>query len=570
MLDWILFVGFLAYIIWDGVRRAGSQHGAEDYFMAGRSVPWWAAGLSIMATQASAITMVGTTGQGWADGLRFVQFYFALPLAMVLLAIFAVPVYHRLRVHTAYEYLGIRFDEKTRVLSALLFLVLRCLSVGFVIYTPSLVLSKVFGLPLQGTILVMGGVAVLYTSLGGLGAVISTDVKQMTVMALGLVVAVFIAGRDVGQLVGFAGAREIAGQAGRLRVLDWSWNPAEKYTVWSSLIGGLFLFLSYFGTDQSQAQRLLAARSIRDARGALLLNAVCKVPFQFLVLTLGVLLFVFYTVSGSPIGFEPSAADPSAVPSGERIHYEQIETEYSGVQGQLREAALALAQTAESAASAGEGVRGAGDVESARAEYLTILDRSVSLREEAREIRGGPADTNYVFLDFILGHLPVGIVGLLLAAIFAAALSSIDSEINSMATVAVLDIFARRRIRDGNARGESILEGNSLLLPSRIATLLVGAFATGFALYLDVVGSLVEAVNAVGSYVYGSLLGAFVLAVAVPRANGTGAFVGLLAGMAAVAFAARTDLAFLYLNTVGTVVVVVVGTVVSLLARGRG
>ncbi|MCB9465230.1 MAG: sodium:solute symporter [Candidatus Eisenbacteria bacterium] len=559
-LDWILFVGFLAYIVWDGIRKSGSQHGSEDYFMAGRSVPWWAAGLSIMATQASAITMIGTTGQGWSDGLRFVQFYFALPIAMILIAIWVVPVYHRLRVHTPYEYLGHRFDEKTRVLSALLFLVLRCASVGFVIYTPSLVLSRVFHLPISLTILAMGGVAVVYTSLGGLSAVISTDVKQMTVMTLGLIVAVFVAGREVSGLVGWEGAYHIAESAGRLHAVDWSWNPTEKYTVWSSLIGGLFLFLSYFGTDQSQAQRLLASRSVRDARGALLLNAVFKVPFQFLVLSLGVLLFVFYSVQGAPIGFEPSAQDPNSVPAQAKTEYAQIEQEYASVQERLATRAHRLADT---------GTASAGDVDALQAEFLETLKESESLREEARRLRGGPKDTNYVFLDFILTQLPMGIVGLLLAAIFAAALSSIDSEINSMATVAVVDLFARNRIRRATERGESILEGRDLLTSSRVATVLIGAFATAFALYVDVVGSLVEVVNKFGSYIYGSLLGAFLLAFLVKRANGTGAFVGILVGMVVVVAAAQTGLAFLYLNTLGTVVVLLVGTVVSLAAPNR-
>lgn len=555
-LDWTLFLGFLAFTIWDGVRQSAKHRGAEDYFLAGRAVPWWAAGLSIMATQASAITLVGTTGQGWAEGLRFLQFYFALPLAMVLLAIYAVPAYHRLRVSTAYEYLGLRFDAKTRVLSALLFLVLRCLSVAFVIYTPSLVLSRVFGLPLGGTILAMGGTALVYTSVGGLGAVISTDVKQMTVMIVGLVAAAIVLALRLDDLVGLPGAFAIAEQAGRVELVDWSWNPAERYTIWSSLLGGLFLFLSYFGTDQSQAQRLLASRSIRDARGALLLNAVAKLPFQLLVLAIGVGLFAYYTVTGAPLGFEPSADDPSAVPGGARPRYAEIEVEYASVRSDLSRAARELAG-------------GAGSEE-----YGALLARSTELREEARAIRGGPVDTNYVFLDFVLAELPIGVIGLLLAAIFAAALSSIDSEFNSMATVAVLDVF-RRGGASGIGTGASpSAEGGPMSAPAtlwgaRLATLLLGTLATAFALSMDVTGSLVEAVNRVGSYVYGSLLGAFVLALAVPWANGTGAFIGILTGMAVVAVAAQTNLAFLYLNTVGTVAVVVVGMVLSALTGGR-
>lgn len=547
VIDWALFVAFLAYVVFDGTRRARQNRTSEDYFLAGRQVPWWAVGLSIMATQASAITMVGTTGQGWYDGLRFVQFYFALPLAMLILAVTAVPLYHRLKVSTAYEYLGVRFDAKTRVLSALLFLVLRGLSVGFVIYTPSLVLAKVFNVPLSTTIIIMGGIAVIYTSIGGLRAVISTDVKQMTVMVIGLVVAFFAILARLPDGVGLKEALSLAGEAGRLEVVNLRWDPSEKYTLWSSLIGGLFLFLSYFGTDQSQVQRLLAGRSVRHAQGALMLNAVFKVPFQFLVLTCGVLLFVFYTFQMAPITFEPSRAEVVLEAEAAR-EYQEIKAEFDDVQLRLRDVARAAVSEAgrESAVDSGT-------------EFQTLLRESEALRDKAREIRGGVGDTNYVFLDFILNYLPVGIVGLLLASIFAAALSSIDSELNAMTTVVVLDFVQFFR--------KTPLKGSALIQTSRLATLAVGAFATGFALFAGEIGSLIEAVNRVGSYIYGSLLGAFILAVAVPRANGHGAFFGLIAGMIAVTYAAQTGLSFLYLNTVGAVVVVVVGTLISLLSR---
>jgi SSS family transporter len=547
VIDWALFIAFLAYVVFDGTRRARQNRTPEDYFLAGRQVPWWAVGLSIMATQASAITMVGTTGQGWYDGLRFVQFYFALPLAMLIIAVTAVPLYHRLKVSTAYEYLGVRFDAKTRVLSAVLFLVLRGLSVGFVIYTPSLVLAKVFNVPLSTTIIIMGGIAVIYTSIGGLRAVISTDVKQMAVMVIGLVVAFFAILAHLPNGVGLKEALSLAGEAGRLEVVSLRWDPSEKYTLWSSLIGGLFLFLSYFGTDQSQVQRLLAARSVRHAQGALMLNAVFKVPFQFLVLTCGVLLFAFYTFQTAPITFEPSRTGVVLEAEAAR-EYQEVKAEFEDVQLRLRDAARATVSES-----------GPGSDSESGAEFRTLLRESERLRDQAREIRGGVGDTNYVFLDFILNYLPVGIVGLLLASIFAAALSSIDSELNAMTTVAVLDFVQFFR--------KTPLKGSALIRTSRLATLAVGAFATGFALFAGEIGSLIEAVNRVGSYIYGSLLGAFILAVAVPRANGHGAFFGLIAGMIAVTYAAQTGLSFLYLNTVGAVVVVVVGTLISLLSR---
>ncbi len=541
IVDWSLFALFLSYVVWDGIRRGRDNRTAEDYFLAGRSIPWWGVGLSIMATQASAITMVGTTGQGWADGLRFVQFYFALPLAMILLAVTAVPAYHRARVTTAYEWLGVRFDLKTRLLGAMLFLILRGLSVGFVIYTPSLVLSKVFALPLAVTVVVMGGVAVFYTSLGGLRAVIATDVKQMGVMVVGLLVALVVLLCNLPGDWGWSGSMRVADAAGRLDVVDWRWDPSEKYTVWSSLLGGLFLFLSYFGTDQSQVQRLLAGRSVGDTQRALMLNALAKVPFQFLVLTIGVLLFVVYLGWGEPLTFEPTLRGSTVESTGA---YQALETEFTTVRESLQDAAGGIA--------AGDAVE--------TDPFRQLLEEQQRIRGEARDLRGGVGDTNYVFLDFILNHLPLGLAGLLLAAIFAAALSSIDSEINSMTTVVVNDAVQLARRRP--------LEGAALLRWSRLATLGVGLFATLFALYAGEVGSLIEAVNRVGSYIYGSLLGAFLLAFLMPRSNGTGAFVGLLAGMGIVFLAAQTGLAFLYLNTVGVVSVVVVGGGVSLATRG--
>jgi Na+/proline symporter len=537
-IDWTLFAAFLAYVVWDGTRRARAARDADDYFLAGRAMPWWAIGLSVMATQASAITMIGTTGQGWHEGMRFIQFYLALPLAMIILAYTAVPLYHRLQVSTAYEYLGIRFDGKTRILSAFLFLVLRGLSVGFVIYTPSLVLAKVFNLPLAPMILFMGGVAVVYTSLGGLEAVIRTDVKQMSVMILGLVVALVFLVAKMPHGVGLTDAVGLAAEAGRLKMIDLSWDPSEKYTLWSSLLGATFLFLAYFGADQSQVQRLLAGRSIRDTRRALFMNAVLKIPFQFLVLFIGVLLFAFYTLEGTPATFEPAAGAAAA----RDPEYRARVAEHQANEQKLRAVAARIA---------------GGECDAAvTAEYRSRLERRANLRAEVHRLRGSKGDVNYVFLDFILNRLPIGIVGLLLAAIFAAALSSIDSEINAMTTVVVLDViqFARR----------APLTGRKLLWFSRLATLAMGALATTFALYLDVKGSLVEAVNKVGSYIYGPLLGVFILALAVPRARGHGAFIGLITGVAAVAWAAIEEWPFLYLNTLGVAVVLAAGGVVTL------
>ena len=289
LLDWTIFFAFLLWVVIDGVRRSKKDGDAADRFLAGRSAPWWMLGLSIMATQASAITMLGTTGVGWEQGLRFAQFYYGLPLAMVILAFTVLPLYRRFEVFTVYEYLGKRFDRRTRILSASLFLILRGLSVGFVIYAPSVVFSAVLGLSTKLTIGAMGLIAVIYTTIGGMRAVLSTDVKQMSVMVVGLIVALFFAIAALPEEVGLSGALDLARVTDRLVLADWSFDLEEKYTIWSALFGGTLLFLGYFGCDQSQAQRFLAGRSLAHERGALLLNAVAKVPFQILILFVGAL-----------------------------------------------------------------------------------------------------------------------------------------------------------------------------------------------------------------------------------------------------------------------------------------
>ncbi len=521
--DWALFVGFLTYVVVDGVRRARGADGASA-LLAGRTAPWWAVGISVMATQASAITMIATTGHGWADGLRFVQFYFALPLAMVVLAYTLVPRLHRAGVATAYAYLGQRFGRSTHLVSAFVFLVLRALSAGFVIYTPSLVLSVVFGWPLDWTIIGLGAVATSYTAIGGLAAVIRTDVKQAAVMAIGLAVAITVIAGRLGDTVGMGGAWAIANELGRLDAVDWSFDPSNRYTVWSALFGGTLLFLAYFGADQSQVQRLLAARSVRDARGALLLNAVAKVPFQFALLGCGVLLFVLHAVEGAPIAFSPTGPGGAVSP--------ETEQRYSVASADLADAARRVA---------------AGD--RAAVGSLRAADvRWRAARARATEERNADDDSRYVFVAFILGSLPIGLVGLLLAAIVAAALSSLDSEINALATVAATDV---PRAPPGDAT-------DVLVRRTRVATVVAGAFATGAALWLDRGHSLIEQVNAVGSLFYGSLLGAFVLT-AFRGVGDRGATLGILAGVAASVIASRAGVPFLYLNTVGVATTVLVG-----------
>lgn len=548
-LDWTLFAGYLAVIVSIGAWNARRAETTRGFFVADRSIPWWAVGLSVMATQASAITFIGTTGKGYADGLRFVQFYLGLPIAMVILAFTLVPLYHRSGVLTAYELLGRRFDTKTRVLAALVFLIQRCLSLGIVIYAPSIVLSMLLGWELATTILGMTILAIGYTALGGIRAVIWTDVVQMLLIFAGLgVVAFAILGRlPAGS--SFSDALELAQITGRSRVLDFSFDPTNRYTVWSGVLGGTFLFLSYFGCDQSQVQRFLSGRSLRDNRLALAFNALFKLPVQLAVLLIGVLMFSAFHFDQPPLLFDANAlAELEAEPQGAAL--EELERGYTVALDERRQAAIALWDTLPANRE-----QAAERYRAAAASVETLRSTAVAL---AREVVPGYDDTNSVFPYFVLRYLPAGLAGLLLAAIFAAAMSSIDSELNALSATSVVDIyrpFVNRSAPDGH-----------YVAASRVFTLVWGALAASFALYAGRLGSVIEAVNMLGSYFYGSLLGVFAL-FATRVANGHGAFTGVLSGVAAVALAdARFDVAWLWLNPIGCATTFVVGILVSSLS----
>ena len=549
-LDWLLFGAFLCYVIWDGARRARDSHTSEDFLLAGRHAPWWVIGLSIMATQASAVTLVSTTGKGWETGLEFAQFYFGLPLAMAILAVTLLPVYSRLKVYTAYEYLGNRFDRKTRLTAAALFLALRGLSVGVILLAPSVVLSLMFGIDTVVGVIVIGVAAALYTTLGGMRAVLATDVKQMTVMTVGTIVAFVVLLSRVGDEYGLEGAWRLAASTEHLTAIRWEWDPAKKYTIGSALVGGTLLFLAYFGTDQSQVQRTLAGRSLRHGQGALALNAALKIPFQFLILGTGVLLFLFYTVETPPLSFVPGVGE--TLPPAQ---LEEFRGEHERRATRVKDAAIDLATRSE--------VGGAADP--SRVEFVEAVRALRTHRDEFRAATDSAPqpEVNFAFPHFVYTALPAGIAGLLFAAILAAALSSVDSELNALPTVTVRDFYL---FAAGHERSEA-----DLLRTARVATLVWGALATLFALFVSE-GALIERVNEIGSYFYGSLLGAFILA-AIPIANGHGAFCGLLAGMVAVGAIQNSGindgngLPFLYLNTVGTATSVTVGAVVSLLRQ---
>ena len=553
---WLVVVFYVGYVLVDGVRRSRGTNEIEGYFLANRSLPWWAVGLSVMATQLSAVTMIGTTGQGATDGLRFVQFYFGLPLAMVLLGVTLVPFLHRERVFTAYEYLERRFDAKTRSLTAFLFLLSRGMSCGTIIAAPAVVFSAVFGWSLGWSVTLMGVPTVLYTMLGGVQAVTWADVKQMAFIVL-----------SIGGLVGVLlwnipvhtdDALAIAGAAGRLRVFDFSFTLRETYTFWSGLVGGTFLMLSYFGTDQSQVQRYLSARSVDAARSSLLMSAYWKIPLQALILLVGVLVFVFYLFTRPPMLFNPR--NEASAREADAGAYAALERRYATALDARRAAARAAAAARgggdPAVAAAALAAFGARETEASavRTEALALAARA----QREKSVR----DVNYIVPRFVRDHVPPVLAGLFIAGVLAAAMSSIAAELNSLATASVID-FYRRWVRPVASDGH-------YLGVSKIATVVWGLFACIVATYAADLGSLIEVVNRFGSFFYGSILGVFLLAM-IRRAGAAGAFVGLLAGMGAVASVATyaPEVSFLWHNVVGAVVVVAVGMLVSLVAPAR-
>lgn len=554
-IDWIIIGLYLTWVIYDGLKRSKGADGVEGYFLAGRSLPWWAVGLSVMATQMSAITLVGTTGQGYDDGMRFVQFYFGLPVAMIILSVTLVPFFYRAKVFTAYEYLERRFDAKTRTLAGLLFLVSRGLAVGVIISAPAVVLSIVLGWSLVFTALAIGVPTTLYTMFGGVQAVTWADVKQMVVIVGGVGAAVLILILSLPDGVGVGEALHVAGATGRLTTIDFSLDFTETYTFWSGVVGGLFLMLGYFGCDQSQVQRYLTAQSVDAGRRSLMMSAFWKIPLQALILLTGVLVFVFYLFHEPPMLF--NAAHDSEIRAGARgTEFAELETRFHIAFEDRRDAADQMMAARRSGAAAA--------ITDTRERFVDSQARVAEVRTGAvdlvREVSGDTAytDVNYVFPTFITTQLPVGLVGLLIAAVLAAAMSSIAAELNALSATSVMDFYRRRFKPDATDR--------HYLFVSKVCTAFWGVFATGFALYAANLGSLIEVVNRVGSYFYGSLLGVFVLAIAVPRATANGAFWGLLAGMAVVGLVeATSEISFIWYNVVGALAVVAVGLILSFL-----
>ena len=563
-LDWVVVIAYLLWIITSGLRASRRTNEVDGYFRANRSLPWWAVGLSVMATQLSAITLVGTTGKAYADGMKFVQFYFGLPIAMVILSMTIVPFFYRANVYTAYEYLERRFDLKTRTLAAFTFLMQRALSCGIVIAAPSIILSIVLGWDFRLTILVIGLPVIAYTMVGGVQAVTWTDVKQMgiVVFAMAAVVVVLIMGLPVsaGQ------ALHVAGAVGRLQAIDTSVDLHQDYTLWSGLLGSLFLMLSYFGCDQSQVQRYLTAKSVNSARSSLLVSAFAKIPLQAGILLTGVLTFCFFLFHPNPMLFNP-VYERTILTSARADEYRALQAEYDRKFASRASAALYLAETERFRSDSDEHspyVTARAMFSAAQADVADVRARAVAL---VREVTGDKSytDTNYVFPTFILTYLPIGLTGLMIAAILSAAMSASSGELNALATATAIDVY-RRHINP-------TAPDAAFLRFSKLSTAFWGLFACVSAYYSANLGSLIDTVNKIGSLFYGSLLGVFILAIGTKRANGHGAFAGLVAGLIAVFFVAfmpeTKTISYLWHNVIGAVVCVTVGMAVSLATPRR-
>ncbi len=533
-LDWVVLVSWLVLLISYGLWRSRGSNTTSQFLLAGKTMPWYAMGLSIMATQAGAITFISTPGQAYVDGMRFVQFYFGMPIAMVILSATVVPIFHRAKVYTAYEYLEQRFDAKTRALVSMIFLIERGLSAGIALAAPGIVLSAILHLPFAWTTILMGAVVILFTTMGGIKAITWADVPQMMVILAALILALCIAVRLLPAEVSFMDAARLAGAAGKLNAVVTQFDWKDRYNLWSGIIGGTFLALAYFGTDQSQVQRYLTGKSIGQSRLSLLFNAMAKVPMQFFILYIGAMVFVFFLFDKPPLVFHPvELARVQATPQ-----YPAIESQYDAAFEYRRAAALAYLH--DSAAQK--------DFQVAQKEFDSARAKALKLSKEN--------DTNYIFLTFVMRYLPAGIVGLVLAVIFTAAMSSISGEINSLATVTVIDVY-KRHLRPGAS-------DHHYLTASRAATVFWGIFATMFATFASNFGALIEAVNQVGSLFYGGLLGVFVLAFFAKKVGGTAAFYGVIAGELAIFATARfTSIKFLWYNVIGSLVVIAVALLIT-------
>ncbi|RTE52218.1 sodium:solute symporter [Arenibacter aquaticus] len=552
-IDWIILIGTLIFIVSYGVWRTRGSKDVKDYVLGGHDAKWWTIGLSVMATQASAITFLSTPGQAFHDGMGFVQFYFGLPLAMIFICIVFIPIYHKLNVYTAYEFLENRFDLKTRTLAALLFLIQRGLAAGITIFAPSIILSAVLGWDLKTLNILIGILVIIYTVSGGTKAVSVTHKQQMFIIMTGMFIAFFFILGYLPEDITFSKALKIAGASEKLNILDFSFNTTSRYTFWSGITGGLFLALAYFGTDQSQVQRYLSGKTVRESQLGLIFNGLLKIPMQFFILLVGVMVFIFFQFNHSPLNFNPSATN-AILESSYAEDYKILEEEQL-----LLEAEKRMAQNKFSTAL---DLKEYGAIEVAKQQIININEKDKNNRQAAQALISMADDSvetndkDYVFIHFILHFLPKGLIGLLLAVILSAAMSSTASELNALGTVTSLDIYKRHK------KGE--FTQAHYVKVSKLFTLLWGGIAILIACVADLFDNLIQLVNIIGSIFYGNVLGIFLIAFFLKYIKGNAVFVAALITQCIVIIGWSYDwMSYLWLNAFGCTLIILLATILE-------
>lgn len=555
VIDWIVLIGTLLFIVLYGTYKTRNNKNVTDYLKGGNSSNWWTIGISVMATQASAITFLSTPGQAYHDGMGFVQFYFGLPIAMVIICMVFIPLYDKLKVFTAYEYLESRFDLKTRSLTAILFLIQRGLAAGITIFAPSIILSAVLGWDLVTLNVIIGSLVIIYTVSGGTKAVSITQKQQMAVIFAGMFITFLIILNYLPQEISFTKALELAGANGKLDILDFSFNLDNRYTFWSGMIGGTFLALSYFGTDQSQVQRYLSGKSVKESQMGLIMNGLLKVPMQFFILLVGVMVFVFYQFNESPLNFNPTAIED--VRNSEfAAEFHQLEIDKKEIELAIKDKQLLyfnLENTIDKKNISNE-IR-----------HLNTLENG--LREQTKELilKANPAaetnDKDYVFIHFILTNLPRGLIGLLLAVIISAAMSSTASELNALASTTAIDLYKRNvRVRDEK----------HYVKASKWFTLLWGLIAISIACVAHLFDNLIQLVNIIGSIFYGNVLGVFLLAFFIKYVKSNAVFWAAIITQLIIIYLWYIDLMpYLWLNLVGCSIVIFISIIIQLIIGNR-
>jgi Na+/proline symporter len=557
LIDWIVLAGTLLFIVAYGVWKTRGSENIESFLLGDNSMKWWSIGLSIMATQASAITFLSTPGQAYEDGMRFIQFYLGLPIAMILISIAAVPVYAKLKVFTAYEYLEGRFDVKTRTLTALLFLIQRGLSTGITIFAPSIVLSTIFGWNLTLTNIFIGSMVIIYTVSGGTKAVSVTQTFQMAVMLGGMIIAggmvIFLLPHNIS----FNESVQVAGKLGKLNIIDFKFDFNDRYNFWSGMTGGLFLALSYFGADQSQVGRYLSGKSIGESRLGLLFNGLLKIPMQFLILFIGALVFVFYQLHQPPVFFNKVQTD-KLINSPFASDFKDLENQH----------ALVFQKKEKHVSNLVQAMR-LDDNKSIDTERLNIIAREKEAAEIKKKVvrlikksdpEANEKDTDYVFITFVIDHLPHGLIGLLLAVIFSAAMSSTASALNSLASTTCVDLYKRSFKK--NATPHHYLQA------SRLFTILWGLVAIFFAVVASLLENLIQAVNILGSIFYGTILGVFVAAFYFKYISSRSVFYAALLTQGIIFYCYReTEIAYLWYNVIGCLLVILIASLMELFFR---